>query len=151
MGDLLLRPLIFGAFGGGLLYVAMIQILSAIDSGSEASASGVGLGLFFAAFTVIPLVAAPFIMASLATFGAIAAVVVNRMGTPRYASLGVIFAFAIVPIFIFAMILSYEDETLWQRLAGPFGLAGPFAFAAALSLWHEMLKRKRRIESSIPS
>ena len=147
----MLRPLIFGAFGGGLLYVAMIQILSALDSGSEASASGIGLGLLFAAFTVIPLVAAPFVMASLATFGAIAAVTVDRMGTPRYASLGIICAFAAVPMLLFAVIFSYEDETLWQRLAGPLTLAGPFAFAAALSLWHEMLKRKRRLEGSIPS
>ncbi len=129
----------------------MIQILSANDSGTEASASGAGPGLFLAAFTVIPLVAAPFVMASLATFGALAAVIVDRMGTPSYASLGVILTFAGAPILIFAMVFSYEDESLWQRLAGPFTLAGPFAFVAAFSLWHEMLKRKRRIEGRNPS
>ena len=62
-----------------------------------------------------------------------------------------IFAIGAVPILIFAVVFSYEDETLWQRLAGPFTLAGPFAFVAALSLWHEMLKRKRRVEGSTPS
>ena len=134
-----------------MLYVAILQILVAFDDSGGADIFEAGPGLFLSAFTIIPLVAAPFVMASLATFGAIAAVIVDRMGTPRYASLGVIFAFAAVPILIFAMVFSHEDETLWQRLAGPFTLAGPFAFAAALSLWHEMLKRKRRIESSIPS
>ena len=140
----------FGTFGGGLLYVGILQLLIAFDDSGGPDSFGAGPGLFLSAFTIIPLVAAPFVMASLATFGATAAVFVDRMGTPRYASLGVIFAFAIVPIFIFALVFSFEDETLWQRLAGPFTLAGPFAFFAALSLWHEMLKRKRRIEGSIP-
>ena len=147
----MLRPLIFGTFGGGLLYVGILQLLIAFDGGGGLDGFGAGPGLFLAAFTIIPLVAAPFVMASLATFGALAAVIVGRMGTPRYASLGVIFAFAAVPILIFAVVFSYEDETLWQRLAGPFTLAGPFAFAAALSLWREMLKRKRRIEGANPS
>ncbi|MDG5751602.1 hypothetical protein P8R33_10830 [Qipengyuania sp. XHP0211] len=138
-------------FGGGLLYVGILQLLIAFDGGGGPDGFGAGPGLFLAAFTIIPLVAAPFVIASLATFGAIAAVVVDRIGTPRYAALGIIFFFTTVPILIFAVIFSYEDETLWQRLAGPFSLAGPFAFAAALSLWHEMLKRKWRIEGSMPS
>lgn len=143
--------MLFGTFGGGLLYIGILQFLIAFDDSSGADGFGAGPGLFLAALTIIPLVAAPFVMASLTTFGAIAAVIVDRMGTPRYASLGVIFAVAAVPILIFAVVFSYEDETLWQRLAGPFTLAGPFAFVAALSLWHEMLKRKRRVESSTPS
>ena len=143
--------MIFGTFGGGLLYVGILQLLIAFEGGGGPDGFGAGPGLFLAAFTIIPLVAAPFVMASLATFGALAAVIVGRMGTPRYASLGVIFAFAAGPILIFAVVFSYEDETLWQRLASPFTLAGPFAFAAALSLWHEMLKRKWRIEGSMPS
>lgn len=147
----MLRPLVFGTLGGGLLYVGILQLLIAFDGSGDADGFGTGPGLFLAAFTIIPLVAAPFVMASLATFGALAAVVVDGMGTPRYASLGIICAFATVPIFIFAVIFSYEDETLWQSLAGPFTLAGPFAFVAALSLWREMLKRKRRIEGSMPS
>ena len=151
VGDLLLRPLVFGTLGGGLLYVGILQLFMAFDNSSGADSVDAGPGLFLAAFTIIPLVAAPFVMVSLATFGAIAAVIVERMGTPRYTSLGVIFALAAVPILIFALIVSYEDEPLVQKLVGSFSLAGPFAFVAALSLWHEMLKRKRRIESSIPS
>ena len=64
----------FGTLGGGLLYVGILQLLIAFDGGGGADSFGAGPGLFLAAFTIIPLVAAPFVMASLAIFGAIAAV-----------------------------------------------------------------------------
>ncbi len=63
-----------------MLYVGILQFLIALDDGGGVDSFGVGPGVFLAAFTIIPLVAGPFVMASLATFGAIAAVIVDRMG-----------------------------------------------------------------------
>ena len=151
IGDLMLRPLLFGTFGGGIALAALLHLLTVFE-GHPASIDLIDIaGSFVGALIFIPLFAGPVILASLATFGALAVMVVNRLGTPQYISLALILAFATMPIVIFGLTLARNDGPVWDALPSLLVMAGPFAFVAALSLWHEMLKRKRRIEGSTPS